>query len=313
MFARAQIRRGVPGLRASAHEEVGCRLGVRHGTVVGVRARLLDDLAEFAALTRLLLAADPVAHTVALTVIEYALRVPPSVPPVLVAVDGAAAALCTPPRGLITSALPPEWSPAVADVLADAHPGLPEVTGPRDRAEAFVLAWSDLTGAVVQERRAMRLFALGTLTAPSAVPGGVRIATAHDVDLLARWHRAFAEEVGDGLLAGEDSVAQIRDQMQAGAAHVLWCVDGEPVSHAATRSPVAGMSRIGPVYTPSEHREHGYAGAVTAAAAAWALAAGACHVVLFTDLANPVSNSIYPRLGFRPVHDAVEFDLQGPP
>jgi len=32
--------------------------------------RLLDDLAEFAALTRPLLAADPVAHTVALTVIE---------------------------------------------------------------------------------------------------------------------------------------------------------------------------------------------------------------------------------------------------
>jgi predicted GNAT family acetyltransferase len=72
------------------------------------------------------------------------------------------------------------------------------------------------------------------------------------------------------------------------------------------------MSRIGPVYTPPEHREHGYASAVTAAAAAWALAAGACHVVLFTDLANPVSNSIYPRLGFRPVHDAVEFDLSRP-
>ncbi len=66
---------------------------------------------------------------------------------------------------------------------------------------------------------------------------------------------------------------------------------------------------IGPVYTPPEHREHGYASAVTAAAAAWGLAAGARHVVLFTDLANPVSNSIYPRLGFRPVHDSAEFDL----
>ena len=50
----------------------------------------------------------------------------------------------------------------------------------------------------------MRLFARGTLTAPGAVPGRVRIATAHDVDLLGRWDRAFAEEVGDGLLAGED-------------------------------------------------------------------------------------------------------------
>lgn len=33
---------------------------------------------------------------------------------------------------------------------------------------------------------------------------------------------------------------------------------------------------------------------------------GAWQVVLFTDLANAVSNAIYPRLGYRPVHDAVE-------
>ncbi|MGH4019847.1 MAG: hypothetical protein ACRDT0_11535 [Pseudonocardiaceae bacterium] len=51
-------------------------------------------------------------------------------------------ALCTPPRGLVTSAVPPEWWPTVAAVLADAHPGLLETTGSRDRAEAFALAWS---------------------------------------------------------------------------------------------------------------------------------------------------------------------------
>jgi predicted GNAT family acetyltransferase len=34
-----------------------------------------------------------------------------------------------------------------------------------------------------------------------------------------------------------------------------------------------------------------------------ALEAGAAHVVLFTDLANPTSNGIYQRLGYRPVVD----------
>jgi predicted GNAT family acetyltransferase len=66
------------------------------------------------------------------------------------------------------------------------------------------------------------------------------------------------------------------------------------------------MSRIGPVYTPLSHRGRGYGSAVTAAAASCALRAGARHVVLNTDLANPISNAIYPRIGFRPVHDAVE-------
>ena len=65
---------------------------------------------------------------------------PSAVPPVLVPVDGAAAAMCTPPRGLITSALPPERLSAAAGVLVDAHSGLPEATGPRDRVDAFALA-----------------------------------------------------------------------------------------------------------------------------------------------------------------------------
>jgi len=36
-----------------------------------------------------------------------------------------------------------------------------------------------------------------------------------------------------------------------------------------------------------------------------ALDAGADHVVLFTDLANPTSNALHQRLGYRPVEDRV--------
>jgi hypothetical protein len=40
-----------------------------------------------------------------------------------------------------------------------------------------------------------------------------------------------------------------------------------------------------------------------------ALDAGATGVVLFTDLANPASNALYPRPGHRPIEDraVVEF------
>jgi predicted GNAT family acetyltransferase len=45
-----------------------------------------------------------------------------------------------------------------------------------------------------------------------------------------------------------------------------------------------------------------------------ALDAGARDVVLFTDLANPTSNALYQRLGYRPVADRVEwsFSPRGP-
>lgn len=63
------------------------------------------------------------------------------------------------------------------------------------------------------------------------------------------------------------------------------------------------------MYTSATWRGHGYGSAVTAAASRWALEAGASNVVLFTDLANPISNAIYPRLGYRPVYDAVQLAL----
>lgn len=57
------------------------------------------------------------------------------------------------------------------------------------------------------------------------------------------------------------------------------------------------------VYTPPEHRGHGYAAAVTAEVSRAAREAGAQEVLLFTDLANPTSNGVYRRIGYRPVSD----------
>ena len=65
----------------------------------------------------------------------------------------------------------------------------------------------------------------------------------------------------------------------------------------------AGMVRVGPVYTPPEHRARGYATAATFHASRAALDAGAREVVLFTDLANPTSNALYQRLGYLPLED----------
>ncbi len=56
-------------------------------------------------------------------------------------------------------------------------------------------------------------------------------------------------------------------------------------------------------HTLPQHRQRGYGAAVTAACTDDALCSGAQHVVLFTDLANPTSNALYQRLGYRPVSD----------
>jgi predicted GNAT family acetyltransferase len=62
------------------------------------------------------------------------------------------------------------------------------------------------------------------------------------------------------------------------------------------------------VYTPPEHRRQGYAGALTSHVSAEIRSAGnqAC---LYTNLADPTSNSIYQQVGYRPVADFVEVEF----
>ncbi|HEY3894907.1 MAG TPA: GNAT family N-acetyltransferase [Pseudonocardiaceae bacterium] len=277
-----------------------------------MHAALHAELAEFVELTRPLLGLDPVRHSVALTVLNLLSRVPEVTagPPVLLTVHEATdllgVALCTPPRGLIVSGLPASCTATAAEALAPGHPGLPEVSGPRVEAEAFAQAWSAQTGAPVHERMALRVYALHVLTPPVSVPGAERLAGTGDLELLARWREEFATEATGGLRGYGSAWQQAQGSLAAGTAALLWEVGGQPVSWASASAPSAGMSRIGPVYTPAEHRGHGYGSAVTAAAVRWALGSGVQHVVLFADLANPVTNAIYPRIGFRPVHDAVE-------
>jgi predicted GNAT family acetyltransferase len=65
--------------------------------------------------------------------------------------------------------------------------------------------------------------------------------------------------------------------------------------------------RVGPVYTPPDLRGRGYASGVVAALSQHALDQGAAACMLFTDVANPTSNKIYQRIGYRYVGDFTEY------
>lgn len=74
---------------------------------------------------------------------------------------------------------------------------------------------------------------------------------------------------------------------------------------------VAGQVRVAPVYTPAHLRGRGYAGAVTAQVSRAVLGSGVREVLLFTDLANQTSNSLYQRIGYRAVADFTAYDFRG--
>ena len=274
-------------------------------------ARAYDDPFEFEATVGKLYSADPVGHTLAITVLARFVH-DPAIEPVMLTVhrgdDLYGATFRTPPWPLISSGLPVDAAPAAAEALAVLDPEMPGVNGPRELAEAFALAWAELTGAELREAMSGRLYQLGDLRVPT-VPGAARVATEDDVALLASWRNAFQLEALGHERDADRAEETIRLWMARGDLYLLWEHDGEPVSWAHTGAPIDGMSRVGPVYTPPEWRGRGYGSAVTAAVSRWARDAGARHVLLFTDLDNPTSNSIYQkhRLPPRARHLRVEF------
>ncbi len=83
---------------------------------------------------------------------------------------------------------------------------------------------------------------------------------------------------------------------------------GQAVHLTGANAVSFGAQRIGPVYTPPEHRGHGYASAAVAEISRRFLAAGS-RPCLFTDQANPVSNRIYQAIGYRPVVDMINLEI----
>lgn len=188
----------------------------------------------------------------------------------------------------------------LAGVLAASRRRVCGVDAEAQAAEAFAEAWRRRTGDAARVHRLSRLYRLGTLVRPDPGPQGrARVAGERDRDLLIGWLAAFAGEVGD---EARDHGAEVDERLGYDGL-TIWEAGGAAVSMAGITRIVSGIARVAPVYTPPALRARGYAGAVTAAVTQAALDAGATGVVLYTDLANPTSNALYQRLGYRPVED----------
>jgi len=215
-----------------------------------------------------------------------------------------AAAVRTPPHNLIVAGS----GEALERLAASIDEELPGATGAVPEVEAFGRAWEAQHGASSEVRRAFGIYALEELIRPAPAPGRPRAATEEDRQLLIDWLRAFGKEALGEDEADEQQLGRVIESRltHSDAGLVVWQDEGHAVSLAGFGGPTPSGIRIGPVYTPPEHRGRGYGSAVTAAVSAARLAEGRRFCFLYTDLANPTSNRIYMRLGYRRVCDSLE-------
>lgn len=213
----------------------------------------------------------------------------------------------TPPHKLVMTRLPEDGVPLLVEDVATVYDSIPATMGPESLALTFSEQWSTRRGLSFKLAGRERIHELSTVISPRRMPSGfMRTASDEDHDLALNWFEEFTIEATSGTSDQSRIVGQkIRDRSVW-----LWD-DGRPVSMAALASRTRNVARIGYVYTPPDLRCRGYATACVARASQLLLDSGLTACCLYTDLANPVSNSIYRQIGYRPIMDVADTAFVG--
>ncbi|SRR6266700_462821 len=202
----------------------------------------------------------------------------------------------------VLTPMDPPVATAMADAIAETNVPLPGVNGDAATAAKFAGQWSERRKSAATPVMGMRLYELLDAGEAPGTEGALRQAGLRDRDLMILWTRAFQDEIGE---SADDTEVRVDRGLAAGQIW-LWDRNGETTSMAVSRETTQGVVRLAGVYTPLEKRKHGYA-----AACVYALSNQLRHAghrcILYTDLGNPTSNSIYRRIGYRAVAEALRY------
>ena len=218
-----------------------------------------------------------------------------------------ASAMMTPPHNLVVQSNSDEPAAAftlIAQRLREWAFQPPGVNGRKEASGSFAEIWQGLSGQRYHAAVQMRVFKLSQVLHGLATPGNMRLATMNDLMRVMQWQEEFEHEALPHAAKHTDpSVVEwtIREGNR-----FLWEIEGKPVSMAGKTRPTARGCTVGPVYTPPQFRGNGYATGLVAHLSQQLLDSGFQFTTLFTDLANPTSNSIYQKIGYRPVCDFTE-------
>jgi RimJ/RimL family protein N-acetyltransferase len=227
-------------------------------------------------------------------------------------VDGAVAdyaslvgcAFRTPPHQVGVTELPAAAIEPLVASLRETYLNLPGVAGPEPTATAFADAWTARFGGKWWLEQRQRLHSVTRVTLPSApASGALRPALPPDAPVARAWMAGFIRDTRARHL-GADAAERLIEQQRL---HI-W-VDGEPRCMVSAVRDTPNTAGIGAVYTPPQFRNRGYASTAVATLSRQLLDSGRRSCFLYTDVANPVSNAVYARVGFEPIDDVVEIKI----
>lgn len=218
-------------------------------------------------------------------------------------------AIMTPPHNITLYAtdniIKPEAIHCLIDGLKDRE--IPGVTTEKNLAEYFAKEYTLRKGVTYSTTMSQRIYELTAVNPDIQEVGIVRLLDEKDIHFFPYWAEAFYAAGSYGQT--EMSIPQDADPyLYRIASKKIYILEdnGIPVSMAGYTRVMQTAIGVAFVYTPPYERGKGYATSIVAQISQLALDKGFTKCVLYTDLANPISNSIYQKIGYIPICDSLQ-------
>ena len=170
-------------------------------------------------------------------------------------------------------------------------------------AEMFIPLYTAKHNLSAEINKNQRIYKLSEVN-PAIPKANIRPAQESDMSYLPYWCEGFNSDCYDAPLVVGDDAEVYRYHIRSNRLYIMEDA-GTPVTMAKINRDLQTVCVIGFVYTPPYFRRKGYATACVAAVSQAGLDRGFSKCVLYTDLANPTSNSIYQKIGYRSICDSL--------
>ena len=222
-------------------------------------------------------------------------------------------AIMTPPHNLTLYAtdniINPEAINCLIEGLKDHE--IPGVMTEKTLAEYFAKEYTSYKGITFKTTMNQRIYELTEVNQEVKKVGIARLLDEKDMHFFPYWVEAFyaAESYGKKEMFIPQDADHYLYRIASKKFYILED-NGIPVSMAGYTREMQSVIGVAFVYTPPYERRKGYASSIVAQISQLALDKGFTKCALYTDLANPTSNNIYQKIGYRPICDSLQIKFE---
>ncbi|MFD1036956.1 GNAT family N-acetyltransferase [Virgibacillus byunsanensis] len=192
----------------------------------------------------------------------------------------------------------------VAEFLYKSNLEVPGVLGPNRMVEIFINKWNQ----VARLKMRQLIYQVDQVNELPTVDGYLAHATDEDHSLVKKWLIQFGIEANEHI--SETHADQTAGVFIENQSLYLWMANDMPVSMVNRSRKTKNGVAINAVFTPDEYKGNGYATTAVAKLTENLLDEGFQFCSLYTDIANPTSNSIYKKIGYYVVGSSVVYEFK---